>query len=224
MRAQSPLTETRPLFPASYHRWQWLVIRLMNLAAGYDKWTLLNVTGGQSTLIPVHTVRRPSTMIIYGAVLGVLERRREAFCDPILTLNNWPSFGMSWQSKKVFIPHSSVFSDSRSHPRLGVCCVPGTVLGVRQMHTSTTKADAVTVHSGVPGVTHFSWAGAQGGGLPTALTSKNIPESERACNSATFIRQTGAECPWLTRLWGYWVDKTESLLWTYIFMKETENR
>lgn len=36
------------------------------------------------TLIPVHTVRFPSTMIIYGYVLGVLERRREAFCDPLL--------------------------------------------------------------------------------------------------------------------------------------------
>lgn len=45
IHVQCQFTEVRPLISASYHRWQWLMIRQMNLAAGSDKLTLLNVTG-----------------------------------------------------------------------------------------------------------------------------------------------------------------------------------
>ena len=80
-------------------KWIWL---LDMINEPYSMWQAASTLLPTSTLIPVHTVRRPCTMIICGDALGVLERRREAFCDPLLSLNNWPSFGMSWQSKKVY--------------------------------------------------------------------------------------------------------------------------
>lgn len=68
VHVQCPFMEVRLLVLANYHRCQWLMIREMNLATGFNTFFLLDVTCSWCFvahwyLNPIHTVRLSYTMV-----------------------------------------------------------------------------------------------------------------------------------------------------------------
>lgn len=158
--------------------------------------------------------------------LGVLERRREGLpVTPFLdSLNNWPSLRMYWQSRRRIIPHSSVFS-GRSHPHVwgSVCQAQCWALG-RGVQAPPRRTQWLFIQECL-GVTHCSWAGAQGGGLRLHSPVRKSFRMSVSAAQLTFIRQTGADargCNWpLGLLSGQ--GRVPALELTFSW-RETENR